>query len=260
FLLSVLAGELAVGYYSTPFKIAFAYQILPLALIGALYPAMSEAAVRDRGRLGVTFTEGVRSLLLIALPIAFGVGVLASDILTVVYGSSFLPSAMPLAILAIAIPFTFVNFPAGYLLNAIDRQATNTALVAVATVANIGLNLILIPRFAATGAAVSALVATVLLAAMNFTVVHRAVRYELHAIIHPAIRILLACLAMSAVVMVGAALPLGVRVLLGIFTYTVVTFAVGAVRRSDLAVLIGVFRRRTASRQETTAPAPSAYS
>ncbi len=242
FLLSILAGELAVGYYSTPFKIAFAFQFLPLALIGALYPAMSEAAVRDRGRLGTTFTEGVRSLLLIALPIAFGVGVLASDILTVVYGSSFLPSALPLAILAIAIPFTFVNFPAGYLLNAIDRQATNTILVAIATVANIGLNLILIPRLSAIGAAISALVATVLLAVMNFTVVHRTVRYELHAIIHPAIRILLACLVMSAVVVVSAALPLGVRILLGAVTYGVVALGIGAVRKADLAVVLAIFR------------------
>lgn len=252
FLLSHLSTESEVGYYSVPFKIAFAFQFIPLALIGALYPAMSEVAVRDRARLGGTFTEGVRALLLVAMPIAFGIGVLADRIVATVYGPSFLPSVMPLAVLAVAIPLTFVNFPAGYLLNAVDRQATSTALIAIATVANIALNIALIPPWGAVGAAISALAATALLTTMNLVMVYRTVSYDLHALVHPFLRILTACLAMSAVVLLTSPLPLIVPVILGAITYGAIAFAIGAVRRSDLAVITGILRRRRVAAQPTT--------
>lgn len=245
FLLSRLSTESEVGYYSVPFKIAFAFQFIPLALIGALYPAMSEAAVRDRARLGGTFTEGVRALLLVAMPIAFGIGALADRIVATVYGPSFLPSVLPLAVLAVAIPLTFVNFPAGYLLNAVDRQATSTVLIAIATVANIALNFAFIPAWGAVGAAISALAATALLTTMNLVMVYRTVSYDLHALVHPFLRILTACLAMSAVVLLTSSLPLIVPVILGAITYGAVAFAIGAVRRSDLAVITGILHRRS---------------
>jgi O-antigen/teichoic acid export membrane protein len=251
FLLSRLSTNVEVGYYSVPFKIAFAFQFIPLALIGALYPAMSETAARDRTRLGTTFTEGVRSLLLVAMPIAFGIGVLAGPIVATVYGSSFLPSVLPLAVLAAAIPLTFVNFPAGYLLNAVDRQATSTILVAIATTVNILLNIVLIPTRGAVGAAISALAATALLTIMNLIVVRHVVPFDLHALVHPFLRILVACLAMSAIVLLTVSLPLVVPVLFGAITYGVVAYMIGAVRRSDLAILSGIIRRRASQRDST---------
>lgn len=245
FLLSLLASELAVGHYSTPFKIAFAFQFIPLALVGALYPAMS-AAMQDRKRLALIFTEGVRVLLLVALPIAFGIGVLAHRMLLTIYGASFLPSAIPLALLAAAIPFTFVNFPAGYLLNAVDRQSTNTMLIAIATVCSVLLNLILIPPLHAIGAAIAALVATVLLTVMNFIAVYRAVPYAMHALFQPLLRALCACGAMSVVLLVAAALPIGPLVVLGAFVWVMVALLTGAVRPADLVHVRMMLRRHVA--------------
>src|SRR3989338_165380 len=39
-ILSKLAGDQAVGWYSVPYKITFAFQFIPLALIAALYPRL----------------------------------------------------------------------------------------------------------------------------------------------------------------------------------------------------------------------------
>ncbi|MDO8598540.1 MAG: flippase [bacterium] len=252
FLLSLLASGLAVGYYSTPFKIAFAFQFIPLALIGALYPAMSEAAVRDRPRLGEMFTASVRALLLIAMPIAFGIAVLAYRILVTIYGIDFAPSTVPLIILAAAVPLTFVNFPAGYLLNAIDRQSTNTVLVAIATAANITANLLFIPRWGATGAAAAALSATALLTIMNVAIVHHTVRFSAHTIVDAFLRTLAACLVMSTVVLLAASLPLGIVVTLGGLAYAVAAVLVRAVRRADFALVQDALRHRASITPETT--------
>ncbi|MFH1098550.1 MAG: flippase [Candidatus Uhrbacteria bacterium] len=247
FILSLLATGTAIGYYSTPFKIAFAFQFFPLAFMGALYPAMSAAAVGNRARVTLMFTEAVRVLLIIALPIAFGIGILADRILVTVYGVAFLPSAVPLALLAAAIPFTFVNFPAGYLLNACDRQIVNTKLIAIVTATNITLNLIFIPQFGAVGAAISALVATILLSILNFGAVHRVARYEFHVIFHAFLRIFVACLAMSAVILFVRSWPLGVTIAFGAATYIAIAFIARAIKLDDLRLLASAFRRRTPS-------------
>ena len=41
-LLSSFLGSKAVGYYSIPSKITFAFQFIPMAFSAALFPAMSK--------------------------------------------------------------------------------------------------------------------------------------------------------------------------------------------------------------------------
>lgn len=200
------------------------------------------------------FTASIRALLLIAMPIAFGIGVLASRILVTIYGMDFAPSTVPLMLLAAAVPLTFVNFPAGYLLNAIDRQSTNTKLVAIATVANIAANLLFIPRWGATGAAAAALSATALLMAMNFAIVYHAVRFPVHATVDALLRILVACLVMSSVVLLAASLPLGIVVVLGGLTYAVAAVLTRAVRHSDFTLVKDTLRHRASISSETMSP------
>ncbi|MFH1430037.1 MAG: flippase [Candidatus Uhrbacteria bacterium] len=242
FLLSILATGLAVGYYSTPFKIAFAFQFIPLAFMGALYPAMSAIAVLDVERLRVIFVQALRVLWVVALPLAFGIGVLAREIILMVYGEAFLPSAMPLILLMAAIPFIYANFPAGNLLNACDRQLVNTKLLAIATTVNVIANILLIPPLGAVGAALSALIASLTLFTANCVAVRRIVHYRIHALVDPFIRVLVAALCMSAIVIALHELTLFIRIGVGVVVYAVALLLVQAVRRSDLVQLRSFFR------------------
>lgn len=244
FLLSIITGELAVAYYSTPFKITFAFQFIPLSFIAALYPAMSALATRSREQLAALFVSAIRFLLLIALPIAFGIGVLATRIVTDIYGADFLPSIPVLIILIISLPFVFVNFPAGYLLNACDRQAVNTKLVALATIVNIGCNFVLIPLFGVNGAAISAVIATIVLTAANAIAVRRVVKYNVHAIFDATLRIVVASLIMSAVLAFARKLPLMALVVIGIATYGAAVFTIRAVSWTEVSSVFASFRHR----------------
>ncbi|PIR80598.1 flippase, partial [Candidatus Kuenenbacteria bacterium CG10_big_fil_rev_8_21_14_0_10_39_14] len=47
--------------------------------------------------------------------------------------------------------FLFINFPVGYLLNACNKQLTNTINLGVTVLVSVVLNILLIPRFSYVG-------------------------------------------------------------------------------------------------------------
>ncbi|MBI4142388.1 flippase [Candidatus Uhrbacteria bacterium] len=250
FLLSILAVESAVGFYSTPFKIAFAFQFIPLAFMGALYPAMSAVANRSREELRSLFEQSLRALFAVALPISVGIAILAPRIITELYGAAFAPSIIPLTILAVSIPFVFANFPAGNLLNATDRQSWNTILVGIATAVNLLANVLLIPPYAVIGAAVSALIGSVALTIANAVLAHRVIAYRLRIVGRALLRTLLACVVMGIVLLMLPSAPLLAAVAVGGVVYAGAAFSFRAIQHSDIRELLAYFR------STPTPPAP----
>ncbi|MDO8462822.1 MAG: flippase [bacterium] len=231
-----------VGIYSVAFKITFAFQFIPLAFMGALYPAMSALATRNRQQLSTLFTQALRVLWIVALPIAFGIGTLAYRIIPLLYGEAFRASVVPLIILIAALPFIFANFPAGNLLNAIDRQTLNTKLLAIATVVNVIANIVLIPPFAAVGAAISALVSSVTLFAVNLVALRRNVHYAAHAVLDPFLRTTAACLVMTAGIALLHELPLAALIGVGVVLYVVALVLLGGISFADIQKIRRTFR------------------
>lgn len=172
-ILSRLAGDAAVGWYSIPYKITYAFQFIPLALVAALYPRFSEYYEHNREKLAFLFQEGVKYLLIIVCPIAVGISVLARDIVLEIYSPEYLPSILPLQILMAGLVFSFISFPIGSFLNACNHQKTQTAIVALVLGVNIILNLLLIPGYGIIGAAIAALVGNILLALLGYIIVPR---------------------------------------------------------------------------------------
>ncbi len=167
-LLHEMLGAEAVGWYSTPYKITYAFQFVPLALMAAMYPRMSEYFMHARVKLGVVLHDSIKYLLLVAMPIAIGICILARDIILFLYGAEFIHSVAPLQILILGLVFSFVGFPIGACLNACNKQTTQTTIVGCVMVLNIILNLLLIPWIAVSGAAVAAFVGNMVLAVVGY--------------------------------------------------------------------------------------------
>jgi len=175
-ILSKLMGNTAVGWYSIPNKITFAFQFIPLALVAALYPRFSEAFVCDKKRLKDLFELSMKYLIIVALPISVGIGVLASNIIFVLYTSEYAASILPLQILLISLIFAFLDFPIGALLNGCNRQATQTKIMGAAMVVNVAMNFLLIPFLGVIGAAIAALVGNIVLMVSGYLFVPRIVK------------------------------------------------------------------------------------
>jgi len=169
-LLSKLASNVALGFYAVAYKLTFSLQFLPLALVASLYPAMSTYFTHDKEMLNKSFTRAVYYLIILTIPLMFGVIFLAEKFILTLYTSEYIGSILPLQILIASLLFLFINFPLGSLLNAANKQARNTLNIGLAMVMNISLNLFLIPIYQAVGAAIASFLSTLFLFILNWLV------------------------------------------------------------------------------------------
>lgn len=162
-LLGSIAGTHAVGLYSIPAKVTTALQtLIPGAFGAVIYPTMSNFAHTDRAKLEKVFSYTFGILLLGSLPLGVLLALLTSGLLSTIWPAytAVLPS---MQLMFLAIPFLFLVFPTGALLNACGREKRNSMNRGIMTVVNIGLNLLLIPLYREWGAAIAFFVANALL-------------------------------------------------------------------------------------------------
>ena len=152
-----------VGIYSVATKITLAIHFIPLAFVAALFPAMSEYYANNKEKLARVFEKAMRYLMIISIPVAFGIGVLAPDFVPKIFGAEYKSAVLPLQILMFSLVFLFLTFPIGSLLNATSRQLLNTKQVAIAALINFLLNFLLVPKFTYIGGAFSSLISTLVM-------------------------------------------------------------------------------------------------
>ncbi len=155
-LLSYLADDKAVGWYNAAQKLTNAFTLLIAgSLSSALYPSLSYYFIRSKKELGEIFTQAVFYLMLVTVPLVFGLLILAKPIILFIYGDGYSPAITTLTILSCSIPFMFLDFIMVSLLNACEKQKINTLIHGFGVGLFIVLNLILIPLFSHLGAALS---------------------------------------------------------------------------------------------------------
>lgn len=257
-LLSRLLGLKAVGWYSVPSKITFAFQFIPMAFSASLYPAMSTFFVHDKERLRSVFEKGMIYLAMLALPISFGLAALGKIFVIKVYGPAYLPSILPLYVLLTSLVFAFLDFPVGSLLNACHRQTVQTGAMGVTMFLNIILNLLLIPYWGVVGAAMAALIG-------NFTLVFIGYLW-VPKIIHPPgavfwwklLKILVAAGLMGGLVyaiqspltsllapqgLIKTAIYLGILIIVGVGAYLLLLMAFRLMTKEEVGKMVELFKR-----------------
>jgi len=243
-LLSLLAGDHQVGIYQIPFKIVFALQFLPLAFVASLFPALSFYWKNNRDQLAITFERAMNYLIIISLPLAVG-GVILADKIIVIFKSGYNEAILPLRITMAAVIFMFLNFPVGSLLNACDRQKTNTVNMGIALASSLILNLILIPRLEATGASLTVLLTNLLMFILGMSVVPKIAKYDYKKIIIILIKSLLAVAVMGAVgYYLKNQLNLILTVLLAGASYFMALYAFKGFNKADIASIYQAFSKK----------------
>lgn len=243
-MLGHLRGDLEVGWYSVPYKITYAFQFFPIALSAAVYPALSNTWASDRVRARWIFDRALLYAILISLPIAIGIAVLAPEIVLTLYGSDFTNSIAPLRISIFGLIFIFLYFPVGALLNATGRQTVNTVFMGLTMVANIMLNLFLIPRYGAVGASIAAVStnAFLWLATMLFALrVITPSRYVIVALFKTLAAVLLMA---SAVWYTKHIIFWPLSILVGGLVYVVIHWTLRTIRKDDFQAFLKLFRKQ----------------
>ncbi len=157
-LLGIMVGAHAVGLYQAATNLVLYLNILPRMLNMSMYPRMSRAWPGQVAELRRLLDSSLLILGAIAMPITIGSLLLAPRVFEVLYGSSFDRAVLAYQLLVPIIPLRMLGNSLGTALTASDRQTQRTIAVGVAAAVNVGLNLILIPRWSFFGAVAATIV------------------------------------------------------------------------------------------------------
>ena len=147
-------GTEAVGMYAVAYKMTYALQFLPLTFTAALYPAFASAwSQKKHDELQKTFLGSLRLTAFFGFALSGALSALASEIIPVTYGRSYLGAVVPFQILPWVLLPIFMDFPVGSLLNATHRAHLKTTAMVGTMLVNVVLNAILVPSMGAVGAA-----------------------------------------------------------------------------------------------------------
>ena len=148
------ANQLA--FYAVPFALTEKLvDLIPGALLGVLLPSLTFAQSVDPARFGAAFSDALRYLAMLTLPIClFGIP-LAPAVIQVLYGPRYAGAVVVLQILLVSIIFGVLGQASRAALLGIESQGwlLKTGLVAAAI--SIALDFALIPRYGAIGAAIA---------------------------------------------------------------------------------------------------------
>lgn len=167
-MISMMRGDLEVGWYSAAYRLMEASILIPNMIMVPIYPVFSRLYVSSIDSLTSIYKRVLKIMIIISLPITIVVMFVSDRIITVFYGASFMSSIPALVILIWAIPFIFLTFVLGALLPAINKQGINTFSTGACTILNILFNLILIPTYGYLGASVATVITQGILCAMLF--------------------------------------------------------------------------------------------
>ncbi|MBI1975103.1 MAG: flippase [Parcubacteria group bacterium] len=162
-MLGWLSEITQTGYYNAARKPVDILSVLPVLFVTALFPMITRKVETHTGAHLVE--KAIATMILIALPLTIGVTLLATPIMTLLFGPGYLPAAAPFRILALGLLLHFPSVIIGYTVLAHNQQAKTIKYFVIAAALNVVLNRLFIPTWGPIGAAtatiMSQLIATV---------------------------------------------------------------------------------------------------
>lgn len=144
-----------LAFYTVVFNVTERLRSVPQAFSTAVGATMMAQFGRNQRALLDVFGTSVRYLLFFCAPIHVGLSLLSGPVITLTYGSKYLP-AIPLMAMAslLALPRVVLT-PVNTLLAATDKQALTVRLNLWMALLNIGLDVLLIRHYGAMGAVIA---------------------------------------------------------------------------------------------------------
>lgn len=238
-LLSRLASPEAVGLYSAAGRLVTLSTFVPQALANSVFPVLSAAMLSDATLARRVYTTATKYLLLLALPLGTIAAVAGQPLLTLAFGSAYAAAAPILSIAIWSSAAVYVGITAGNMIVAAGRQRLSLALNAGAAALNVLLNILLIPRFGAAGAAVAAMLTAMVLCLASLFVANRIVGQSWGPFAYVALRGAVAAAVLAVALHVGLSVSVVAAVALAGVAYALTVFVTRTIELAEVRVLWG---------------------
>jgi O-antigen/teichoic acid export membrane protein len=241
-ILSLMAAEAAVGRYGAAYRLLEATMFIGWALNGAFVAMFAYLGRDSEPSVGSVFQRSIKLGLVILVPCAVTMGVLAEPICRIAFGSDFEAAAEPLRLLSPVVVGLCLVMLSSSLIVSRRHPGIVVRVTAVMVAVNVALNVALIPSLEDSGAALAMLITEAVFVVVVTLLAAREVGGLRWGSMVSAP--LLAGLAMTGAMVLLADLPLvalaaGVAVYAGAFVVLE-----RAINPSDLDFMAGLLKRR----------------
>jgi len=157
-------SSVEVGYYFVVQRITGIISILSLSVSTILFPTISKYhSNNDMEQIKNTTRLSERYISMVLIPPVIFTIIFSKQIINVMLDEAYLPAAPVLVILAIWLLIRGLSLPYTNLLLGMDKPKIIAILSVAVCFANVGLNLMLIPKYGATGAGIATATSTIIL-------------------------------------------------------------------------------------------------
>jgi len=129
-------------------------EFVPTAVWPLVMAGFSEVHARDASRLPIAIDRYYRMLFLLITPICMTGIVLGGRMVAVLYSDTYLPAAIPTQLFFAVFTLSFFGTPLSMTLYVLEKTHVILIVYVCLAVLNVGLDLVLIPRYGVTGAIV----------------------------------------------------------------------------------------------------------
>ena len=152
-MLGQMLGDESVGIFSAAVRISEVWYFIPVAIVASFFPSIIETKKQGEVQYYQRLQRLNDLMLLLALAVAIPMTFLSDWVVILLFGNAYQASGSVLAIHIWAGPFVFLGLVSGkwFLIEGLQRY--NFYRTLLGAFVNVGLNLILIPKFGVIGAA-----------------------------------------------------------------------------------------------------------
>jgi len=240
-LLGFTHSDKTVGLYNAAYKVITIINLFGLYYFTTLFPNISRMYKSSTEKMGGLLSKSLKNIILIAVPLCIGGTIVARPLITFIFGNDFAMSALPFKILIWNVAVIWISLHYGNTLIACNRQNQYLVGVAIGAVTNIILNLIFIPRYGMTAAAVTTVLSELLVLWFMYRKLNAILRLSFMGLIP---KPLLASFIMGTVLYLLPGWHVTALIAVGAATYFLSAVAVGAVRKEELQNIYSYLIRR----------------
>lgn len=233
-MLSVMKGDAVVGWYNAAYNLVLSFKAIPHLFMNALFPLMSYYYVSSKSSLKVSYEKSFKYLLLLGLPIAVGITLLADRFIPLFYGQQFVNSVIALQILAWDVLLIFLCKCSSFLLVSSNKQNQMAIIVVFVALLNVILNLFLIPSFSYIGAAIATIAAeSFLLIAYIYLTTRSIFKVSFHKII---VKPIISCGVMGVFIFQFREINLIILIITSIIIYFSLLYLLKGISDDDISL------------------------
>jgi O-antigen/teichoic acid export membrane protein len=231
-----------VGIYAAAYALASIISLLLVPLQVVLLPAVSKSY--DDGEIARTRTflkYSLKYLMMLSIPSAFGLSILASPLLRILTTAEFTSGSVVIPFVASGLLFYGLYQVCLYVLYLAKKTQLELILLSIGAALNIGLNLLLVPYLGIMGAAVATLAAFFVLGMLTVLVSFRYFKFDLS--LPFIVKSILASVIMALAIWLLNPISITwviISILLGVFVYFAIMFALKGFDKKELALLKGL--------------------